>query len=308
MYFAVHSWKPGMPERILATVAQLREQAPEAALYCYALIDGCFDQSLLTAFPWRRYVERSLYDGMRLEGLKLVAPHLVRLRDAPEKQLGWLQGLADACAGKPMISCLISAIPAEALATHFKPYLLAETEDSLEWPVRWADTRVLPGLIAALKPEQRQHFLSPLHAWITADRQGEMIVWQGDGNPCPEPAAFDCWPIDDATFARLVGDAEADAVLGQIDDHKPDLLKSDQPAEHHARVAGQLMVATRYKLEGAPNRLHFAMLGLMFDAAFVEDPAMRSLLEQVRDGGDYQAQVRSLPADFWSKYTRGKQA
>ncbi|PKO86145.1 MAG: hypothetical protein CVU18_16440 [Betaproteobacteria bacterium HGW-Betaproteobacteria-12] len=272
MYFAVNPWKPGLPERFLAILAELREQTAGASLHGYVLIDGGFDQALLTALLWRSYVERSLYDDMRLAGLKFVAPHLIRLPDDPEKQLGWLQRLADACAGKPMISFLASAVPAERLATHFRPYLLAGTEDSLEWPVRWADTRVLPGLIAALTPEERRHLLSPLYVWMAVSRQGDLIEWRGEGNPQPEPADFDCWPLNEARFGQLVTEAEADAVLSQIDDRRPDLLTNGNPADMHAIIARRLALATQHQIIGAPNRLYFAMLGLIHGPSFIEIP------------------------------------
>lgn len=306
MYFAVNPCAPDLPEQMLATLAQLREQHPTVPLHCYLLVDTSFDQALLATFPWRRAVECSLYDGMRLEGLKEVAPHLLRLPDDPNKQRARLQQLVDACRGKPMLSMLISTIPAEQLREHFKPYLLARSEDSLEWPVRWADTRTLPGLIGALTDDQRKHLLSPLYAWIAVDRQGEMIHWQGESNPHPEPANFDCWPLDEARFGKLVAEAEADAVLSQIDDRRPDLLVSDRPSDVHARVALQLAIASRHKLSGAPHRLHFAMLGLIFAPTFVDDPLMRAMLARVEQGSDYQEQIRQLPPTFWMQHEQGK--
>lgn len=305
MYFAVNPCAPDLPEQMSGTLAQLREQHPAAPLHCYLLVDASFDQALLDTFPWRCAVECSLYDGMRLEGLNEVAPHLVRL-PKQNKQRAWLQKLVEACGGKPMLSMLISAIPAEQLREHFKPYLVARSEDSLEWPVRWADTRTLPGLIGALTDDQRKHLLSPVYAWIAVDRQGEMIHWQGEGNPHPEPADFDCWPLDEARFGKLLAEAEADAVLSQIDDRRPDLLVSDRPADIHARVARQLAIASRHKVSAAPHRLHFAMLGLIYAPTFAEDPVMRALLQKIEQGYDYQEQIRQLPPTFWKQHEQGK--
>jgi hypothetical protein len=305
MYFAVNPCSPGLPEQMLRMVAQLREQHPAAPIHCYLLIDASFDQALPGIFPWRRTVEGSLYDGMSLDGLKEVAPHLIRLPDDAKKQHAWLQQLVDACAGKPMLSMLISAISAEQLKQHFKPYLVARSEDSLEWPVRWADTRTLPGLIGALTDEEREHLLSPLYAWIAVDRQGEMIDWKGDGNPRPVPANFDCWALDDARFEQLVAEAEADAVLSQIDDRRPDLLAPEKPADIHAKTARQLALAARHKICGAPDRLHFALLGLTYAPAFVTDPKMQSLLDKVAHGSDYQEQLKHLPPNFWAQYVQG---
>lgn len=305
MYFAVNSCAPGLPEQMLRTVAELREQHTAAPMYCYLLIDASFDQVLPRTFPWRRTVECSLYDSMCLEGLKEVAPHLLRLPENSNKQQAWLQQLVDTCAGKPMLSMLISALPAEQLKQHFKPYLQARSEDSLEWPIRWADTRTLPGLIGVLTDNERKHLLSALYAWIAIDRQGEMIRWDGEGNPHPAPADFDCWPLEDARFNQLVAEAEADAVLSQIDDRRPDLLAQGAPADIHAKTTRQLALATRHKIAGAPNRLHFALLGLIYAPAFMTDPKMQSMLDKVAHGSDYQEQLKHLPPNFWAQYVQG---
>ncbi|MBI2276812.1 MAG: DUF4123 domain-containing protein [Dechloromonas sp.] len=306
MYFAVNPCRPDLAEQMLSTLGQLREQHPAAPIHCYLLVDASFDQALIDTFPWRRAVECSLYDGMRLEGLREVAPHLVQLPDEPKNQCPWLQQLIDACGGKPMLSMLISAIPAERLRDHFKPYLLARSEDSLEWPVRWADTRTLPGLIGALTDEELRHLFSPLYAWIAVGRQGELIHWQGEGNPHPEAAGFDCWPLDETRFGELLAEAEADAVLSQIDDRRPDLLARDKPADIHARVARQLAIASRHKVSAAPHRLHFAMLGLIYRPTFVDDSLMCAMLAKVEQGSDYQEEIRQLPRTFWMQHEQGK--
>lgn len=306
MYFAVNSWCDDLPEQMLAVIRQLREQRQDQPLRCYVLIDGAFDESFLSSLPWRRSVACSLYAGTRLEGLKLAAPHLLSLEEKPEKQLAWLKSLVEACAGKPMLSIVASALSANRLSAHFKPYLLARTEDSIEWPVRWADTRVLPSLLAAMTSAVHQHFLSPIDAWFSCNRQGQLVQCSGAGNPAPEPAGFDCWPLDESCFSRLLGDAEADALISQIDDRRPNLLADGKPADIHARVARQLEIATHYHLSVASERLHFAMLGLIYSPEFVDALPMQLLLNEVAKGSDYQAQVRQLPADFWVPYVQGK--
>ena len=308
MYFAVDPIKSGLPERILATLAQWREHNPHASVYCYLLIDVSFDQTLPGTYPWRSHVDCSLYEGTHLEGLKVVAPYLLRLRDAPEKQLAWLRQLVDTCSGKPMLSVLFSAIPADRLRAHLRPYLRARTDDGLEWPVRWADTRVLPGLIAALEPEERRHLLSPLYAWMAVDRRGEPIIWQGEGDTAPDPADFDCWPLDEARFGKLVGDAEADAVISQIDEKRPDLLTDGMPADIHRRVSSQLALASRHHIDQAPDRLHFAMLGLMLAPEFTDAPSMQAALARIAQGADYQTEIAGLPAEFWTHHPQGKTA
>lgn len=303
MYFAVNPWPKGTTERLLSRLQTLREQA-QLPVYSYILLDASFDQHLPTAFPWRCHVECTLYDDSRLSGLKAVAPHLLRLPEESEKQLTWLNELAASCGGKPMFSLLCSAIPAEALIAHFRHYLLARTEDSLEWPVRWADTRVLPTLIAALTPSERNHFMAPIHTWSCLGRTGEMLEWTGNGSPNPAPADFDCWPLDDERFSHLVAEAEADALIRKLHETQPDLFDGWEPALVHASVKKSLALANRYSLEAAGSRQHFAMLALLLNDQFAEHPAMQAALHKSREGADYAAEISALPAEFWQQCSK----
>ena len=207
-----------------------------------------------------------------------------------------------------MLSLLISAIPADRLCGHLQPYLRARTGDSLEWPVRWADTRVLPELMATLTPAENEHLLSPFYLWLTLDREGAPVQWQGAGQASPKPAGFDCWPLDEARFGQLLNAAEADAVLSQIDERRPDLLAGGLPADIHRRVAGQLALATRHHIDKAPDRLHFAMLGLMLTPGFVDAAPMQSALARVAQGADYPSELTRLPAEFWTQHRLGENA
>lgn len=306
MFFAVNPAKLGWPEHLLTTVGQWCEQHPDTPWHAHLLIDASFDQSLIETRPWRRSVACSLYDDTRLAGLKIVAPHLLRLPESPEKQLPWLQHWHAACDGKPMLSVLVSTVPADQLRLHLQPYLRARTADGLEWPVRWADTRVLPGLMAALTPDEKEHLLSPIPLWLTLDREGDPIQWQGAGKASPEPAGFDCWPLDEASFSKLIADAEADAVLSQINERRPDLLTDGMPADIHRRVDRQLLLATRHHIDKAPDRLHFAMLGLILAPGFVDVPAMQAALARIAQGADYQTEIAGLPAEFWTHHQQGK--
>lgn len=303
MYFAVNPWPNGTSERLLSRLQALREQA-QVPVYSYILLDASFDQNLPTIFPWRRHVEGALYDDTRLAGLKVVAPHLLRLPDESEKQLTWLNELTASCSGKPMLSLLCSTVPAQTLMAHFRPYLLARTEDSLEWPVRWADTRVLPTLIAALTPAERIHFMAPIHSWLCIERSGGVLEWPGEGLPNPAPADFDCWLLDDARFSDLVAEAEADGIIGALHDTQPDLFDLQEPAANHASVKKHLAIASQFGIESAGSRRHFAMLALMLNDDFAEHSAMQTVLKHTREGADYAVEIASLPAEYWQQTER----
>jgi len=301
MYFATEPAHASLPLQISQTLAELRRAHDDAPLYVFALIDGAFDEALLATRKWSRLPKYSLYDNTALHTLGAAAPHLLTTPPAADEQSVWLQGIFAACEGRPMISVLASALPAMALKDHLRPYLIARTPDSLEWPVRWGDTRVLPGLIDTLEPGRREHLLSPFHHWWSVARDGALIGWQ-DG-ACPEPTAsdFDKLPLSDAAFGRLVDLAEADAVLANIHDTQPDLLRQHRPVDCHDRVARHLVIASACGISAAGARQHFSVLALCLADDFTEHPAMAALLQRIRQGTDYRTEIGALPASFWQE-------
>ncbi|NMG75455.1 DUF4123 domain-containing protein [Aromatoleum diolicum] len=301
MYFAIEPPHASLPLQISHALAELRRAIVDAPLHVFALVDDAFDEALLGARKWSRRPKYSLYDGTALHGLEAAAPHLLTAPAAPDEQSAWLHEIFAACAGRPMLSIVACTLPAAALQDHLRPYLIARTPDSLEWPVRWGDTRVLPGLIDTLEPGRREHLLSPFHHWWSTARDGTLIGWQGGACAAPKPADCDKLPIRDATFARLVELAEADAVLANIHDTQPDLLRQHRPFDCHDRVARHLVIASTCGISAAGARQHFSVLALCLADDFTEHPAMAALLQRVRQGADYRTEIGTLQTGFWQE-------
>lgn len=308
MYFAIEPAHASVPPQISQALAELRRANADAQLHVFALVDGAFDEALLATRKWSRLPKYSLYDNTALHTLGAAAPHLLTAPAAPDEQSVWLQGIFAACATRPMLSIVASTLPAVALQDHLRPYLIARTPDSLEWPVRWGDTRVLPGLIDTLEPGRREHLLSPFHHWWSAARAGTLIGWQGGACAAPKPADFDKFPMGDMAFARLVDLAEADAVLANIHDTQPDLLRQHRPVACHARVARHLAIASACGISAAGARQHFSLLALCLADDFTEHPAMVALLQRTRQGADYRTEIGALPASFWQEAAAPTQA
>jgi hypothetical protein len=103
-----------------------------------------------------------------------------------ENPLGYLFSTIDA---KRMLSLIASPLSVDELAHHMRPYLIAMTFDTVEWPIRWGDTRVLPGLLETLPESQCDYFLSPVKRWWSAGRDGGLLRWEGPASS-PAPAEF----------------------------------------------------------------------------------------------------------------------
>ena len=306
MYFAIEPTHNSLPTHIWQTLTNWRSTYKEApSAHLFALIDGAFNEAFITAQKLPRQPKLSLYEYTALQPLGAAAPHLLTAPSKVSEQLAWLEKLFDACSGSPMLSIIASTLSADALQQHFQPYLIARTPDNIEWPVRWADTRILPEFINALDAAQRIHLLSPLVGWWTAQRDGSPISWRNialSANvPNIAPANFDKLPLSDTAFASLVDAAEADAILGNLHDSQPDVLRQHSPSQSHARVSKHLVIASANGIEAAGKREHFGMLSLILAEDFTQHAAMATFLQRTRQGADYFTEINALPASFWQE-------
>ncbi|MBE3023330.1 DUF4123 domain-containing protein [Janthinobacterium sp. GW458P] len=303
MYFAIDIPDAAVPDLIAQQLLALRSEAAAAngsqPLHLLALLDGACDEEFFTKRYPSRLRRQSLYAHTSLQNFKSAAPHLMAAPSTGSEQAAWLQRLFSLCAGKPMLSIIASTLDIGQLEQHLRPYLIAITPDTVEWPVRWADTRILPALLAALTETQSAHLLSPIYRWWSLRRDGSLVSWQGTAEAKPAPAEFDKFPLSDTAFASLVDIAEADAILANLHDVQPDLFHSGTPAECHARVARHLLVASASGIEAAGQRQHFSALALMLADDFTLHPAMASLLRRTRQGASYLSELDTLPDDFW---------
>lgn len=307
MFFAINPPLDTLPAHIAEEFAELREALrrtqPQTSLRLYALVDGAFDESFFSVRYPRTVPPHSLYADTALRALGMAAPHLMAAPDGAHEARGWLGHLFSATNGKPMLSLIASPLSANELARHMRPYLIAMTPDTVEWPVRWGDTRVLPGLLEALSESQRDHFLAPVRRWWSAGRDGDVLRWEGAA-VLPAPTGFDKLPLSDESFAALVDAAEADSVLANLHDSQPDLFLAESPAECHARVARHLELASENGIYAAPARQHFSALALILADDFTQQPDMVELLRRTRQGASYHDEVAALPDEFWNAADR----
>lgn len=299
MYFAVNPTSPTLPAKIAQEIESLQAQHKDAPFHVMALVDGAFDEQFFKSYPRSRWPRHSLYANTSLQSLGAAAPQLTTFIGQPGGLTKWLVNLFSECNGKPMLSIIASAIDAESLRQHLRPYLVCRTEDTVEWPVRWGDTRIVPGLMDSLAGVQRNHLLSPVHCWWTASRSGDELKWIGGSISCPIAADFDKWPMNESTFAALVDLSEPDAILNSIHLSQADLLRDQSPVRAHESVSRHLKIGAAYHIEAARARRHFSVLALMFPHDFTRHPAMAEALNRIRDGHDYFSEIDRLPTAFW---------
>lgn len=300
MYFAINPTSPTLPAQIAQEIESLRTQHEDAPFHVIALVDGAFDEQFFKSYPRSRWPRQSLYANTSLQSLGIAAPQLTTFNGQPAGLTKWLENLFSNCSGKPMLSIIASAIDAESLQQHILPYLVCRTEDTVEWPVRWGDTRILPSLVNSLTEAQQKHLFSPIYCMWTANREGAELKWDGGGNASPSAAGFDKFPMDEATFARLVDASETDSILSSIYDSQPDVLRAHNPEQTYQIVSRHLTIATTHRIEASRARHHFSVLALTLPDRFTEHPAMVEILMRTCDGNNYFTEIAKLPASFWN--------
>ena len=302
MFFAVDPWSA---DAISSLSKQVIKPPQDEPVYPILLIDGAFDVSFFEKAAWRDAKRTSLYKGTSLAESGSIGLWLIELDGDADKIEAILAALNQSVGHKPMWSLLVSAVSVADLSKHLKSFLFARTADGIDWPVRLGDARVLPNLLAKLKEEERNHLMHPLHAWCHLNRRGMVQVHEGGGHAeLPASTSWAIWELDDARFHALVDEGEADHIIGCIEDVRPDLLKSCSPSQVHQRVQACLKLADKGGISAAPQRQALAMLGLILDECFMQHPAFVKLLDNTRQGSNYEQELRALPEGFWSDCER----
>lgn len=299
MYFAINPPHADLPAQIAQEFAVLREEKSGHPLNLYALIDGAFNEAFFSE-QFRTSLEHlSLYETLPLSSAGTASLYLLASPFRQDEQLAWLERLYAACEGKPMLSIIACTLNIDDMARHMRPYLVAITEDSLQWPVRWGDTRVLPSLIYGIAATYRTSLLAPIYQWWSANREGSITSWKGAGSEKVEPAPYSQLPLNDAEFAQLVDVAEADAVLSEIFNAQADILRKHTPAGCYARVGRHLLVADNYRIAAAGERQHLCTLSLLLNEELLNYGEIRSLLQRCQHGAEYFGEIEKLSDDFW---------
>jgi hypothetical protein len=299
MYFAFDCLLPEFANKTMGALAALQNVHSGKPLSIFVLIDGAFDEEFLTKV-FRTDLNRiSLYEGTPLSSFGKSALFLVQIEMEQAFSTSWMGKLINASGGRPMWSLIVAAVDINKLAKHFAPFLIAKSDDSIEWPLRWGDTRVLPHFLNELEPKFIDVLLQPIYSWFMPSREGDLLSWCGHGRSEYEAAEYERLPIDEITFGKLLDTSEPDAVASQIHDRQPEFLRSLLPSECYRRIKRQLSIADRFNMRQPAVRQHFSTMALFLREDFLDLPALNVLLGNVRAGSDYMDEVGLLGDSFW---------
>lgn len=279
------------------------------SLTAYALIDSAFSETCIARYQQvhtNQYMT-SLYSGTELNGLTDVSPYLVQIPSDLALRKQSMTTLLRLTNSKPMISFLITGLCLEALKVHFAAFLQAETDDGQRFVLRFADTRILPALIAALNQEQRAYLLSPIAQWLIVDRMGQLnrlpsLTVEVHDTPVKPP--FSALPLSLNQFAFLLDAAEPDALIEQLQLIAPEHCAAFDPGRLHRFVDEQIQHATRFDVTSTPDRIAYCIGAFNTNGKLHENPYAKALFTEKRwQPGALADALAELPEDCWDTRT-----
>lgn len=176
--------------------------------HLYLLLDGVCVPALQKCFdPARTLTLFSFLPGCSEES-RNASPFLTPY-DANDPRL---KSHLTPCNGWPMVSAIHTPEPLDMLARRLAAWCVVEANGQ-RFHLRFADTRRLPAIFAALYPKQKGEFLGPALSWSYVSRRG---TWKELESGSTD-AGIALSPILDARqFGVLVSDSLEDEVLALL--------------------------------------------------------------------------------------------
>lgn len=242
-----------------------------------------------------------VFEGSSLESLGAVGTVLLRF---PEQKDLQVRELISLCQSRPALSLIWPQNNLNEMVAALQWLAWVETADGSDpMHCRFADTRVTPVLIKALRSEQRERLALGVNKWCWPDRLGSALRGESFES---DTAAYDLLeqPLDlnAQQFADMLVAAEPDMVFQMLQERMPDIVPQDDGGAIHARLFNLITAARARGLEDLPDLFQFVVLGLTtfdeFHAAPALQPAWREWSPQKQRFADW---VNGWPDALWAE-------
>jgi hypothetical protein len=156
-------------------------------------------------------------------------------------------------------------------------------EDGTELLLRFADSRILPGLHRHLNDEQRAALFEPIERWWYLDRDDKLQAFPLEPCPSVQAAALPL-VLTQAQINALMDEAEPDTVLALLDKMFPDVVASLPPPQRYGFVKHHLLKAHGLGMEASMDVAAFCAMALQRGSSYLESPQWRATVRQVHSG------------------------
>ena len=271
MYFSSDS--PDTPA-VAVALGNIVRQKPE--LQWLALVDGAFDYGRADLpLPNERY---TLYDYGNMSDLLEASPFILVLTVEDEMRLqSELLTLLRHRKERPMLSFIATMATAHSINENFRFFANALTDDQQEFLLRFADTRVLPGLPSALRPDYWNAMTRLMYEWIYIDRTGELQTLPVVAAALPLVGTFQ---LSSSEFNALLEQSEPDAIIDAIADSNPEALPETAQAGLYQQVVQSCAFAKEHQVDAFPDLVALAYVGILTDGRGLKKQELSELLKR----------------------------
>ncbi|KAB7772573.1 DUF4123 domain-containing protein [Xanthomonas maliensis] len=271
-----------------ALAAAVCAHLPAWAVLDMALLDAPTIHARLQRSGWQSH---NAYAGSPLSAFAEQGVWLVALESEPALLHAQVQILLARTAGTAALSFVGTTAPIvalQALADYLGRIALEDRKQPLH--CRFADTRVLPTLLAALDPAQTARVQATVREWSWIGRHAEYRRWQPQPSDTPADRN-DHIRLTAAQFRALRSASDADAVFFLLLEQTPSLVPTQGRGQFHTRLCGFLQTAAAYRIHDIASRLQFAVLSLSCGEDFHQLPCLADTWAGVL-AGDYTLAAR----------------
>ncbi len=242
-----------------------------------------------------------VFERSSLESLGAVGPVLLSF---PEQRDAQVRELISLCRSKPALSLIWPQSNLNELVAALQWLAWVETADGSDpMHCRFADTRVTPNLITALRYEQRERLAHGVNKWCWPDRLG--VEWRCESfekGATVSDLLDQPLDINAQQFADMLVAAEPDMVFHMLQERMPDIVPEEEGGAIHERLLNMIAAARKRGLEDLPELFQFVVLGLTtfdeFHDAPALQPAWREWTPQKQRFADW---VNGWPDALWAE-------
>ncbi len=284
-------------ERQIEAIMQWMLRPSEARLW--SLIDlALLDHAVVASFARRNGLPMTnAFARSDLAAFGDKAPYFLEMPDDEASQCSITGNLIQLAGNVTALSWLRSGASESALQNTFA-YLGKVKIENRKMPIhcRFADTRVLPGLLDTLSAEQRERVASTIESWCWTDRQGALASWRLDTTKHGEKEEGPLLRLSKEQFRRMQREAEPDAIFLMLNQKTPEIVPRSGLGKFHARLRDFLVTANGFGVRDLKDRLQFVVLSLTCGEDFHATPELQPTWKSISEAG---ASLSKLMQD-WS--------
>ncbi|CBJ34482.1 conserved hypothethical protein (plasmid) [Ralstonia solanacearum PSI07] len=277
----------------------------------WLLVDAAlveFDRILSSLKVWGCHTY-PVFARSRLAAFGDKGPHLVSLPREADALRSRLTQLLQAHAAAPAFSWLYSVRPADEICAALSLLGLVRVDGDLELHCRFADTRVLTALWAALTEQQRSWLAPCISAWGCPDRAGGVLDLRVKsampGQPATPPPEI--LELDAMQFSAVLDASEPDTVFNALKESTPEFVRDGvRRSDLHQQIAQALGRATALHVTQTPDRLQFVVLSLQCGELFFQQSALAQTWAEVAQGARLETLMKLWPAEIWEALAPGE--